>query len=228
MSWTWSGIQVQPAFANGSTPMPINMAVEAIPLGIPGSHSYTGPNGTILLGKNTSTTVVRHSHTLCHIIQLTLVFAKYEYNPFEFGSWTGRVKVFADLQYFGNASLVNSSICVEGYDSAVFVTGSVITGINYWVTESTANGTVGQFARRSIPSKRWTPYPSNEAEIEEMGISGGNAGIINDLPGFESALGVTAPNTILYGNVTNPFYGWNSNAITGGAELQKQLVLIDG
>ncbi|KAG9013268.1 hypothetical protein FRB93_000791 [Tulasnella sp. JGI-2019a] len=213
MSWTWSGIQVQPEFSSGSTPMPIHMAVEAIPLGIPGSYSYTGPNGTILLGTNTSTTV-------------------YEYNPFEFGSWTGRVKAFADLQYFGsplyNASPMNSSICVEGYDSAVFVTGSVVTGINYWVAESTTNGTVGQFAKRDMPSKRWTPYPANEDKLEQIKINEGNAGLVNDLPGFEASLGVTAPNTILYGNVTNPFYGWKSNAITGGAELQKQLVLLDG
>lgn len=53
LSFTWSGIQAEPSFANGSTPMPILMTDEVIPYGLEGSLSWNTTNGTILHASNT-------------------------------------------------------------------------------------------------------------------------------------------------------------------------------
>lgn len=57
----------------------------------------------------------------------------YEVTPFEFGSWTGRVKAFANTKYLGtplqNGQPVNNT-CVEGYDSAIYVGGTSLTALN--------------------------------------------------------------------------------------------------
>ena len=53
LGFTMSGIQAQPAFANGTTPMPIFMNDEVIPLGLEGSVSWNTTNGTILYASNT-------------------------------------------------------------------------------------------------------------------------------------------------------------------------------
>lgn len=53
LGFTWSGIQVQPSFANGTTPMAILMNDEVIPYGLEGSFSWNTTNGTILYASNT-------------------------------------------------------------------------------------------------------------------------------------------------------------------------------
>lgn len=53
LGFTWSGVQAQPSFANGTTPMPILMVDEVIPYGLEGSLSWNTTNGTILHASNT-------------------------------------------------------------------------------------------------------------------------------------------------------------------------------
>jgi len=54
--------------------------------------------------------------------------------PFEYGSWQGRASAFADMKYAGTTlsggQPVNSSICVEGFDTAAFAVGSAEMAIN--------------------------------------------------------------------------------------------------
>ena len=60
---------------------------------------------------------------------------QYEYTPFEFGSWTGRAKAFAALQYLGTnltgGQPIASDRCVEGYDTALFVCGTCLSALNF-------------------------------------------------------------------------------------------------
>ena len=58
LAWTWSGIQANPAFVNGSIPMPITMNQEVIPQGYPGSYGFTIGNVSILAPPPGDTTIV--------------------------------------------------------------------------------------------------------------------------------------------------------------------------
>jgi hypothetical protein len=64
-----------------------------------------------------------------------LLTSQYEFTPFEFGSWTGRVQAFAELDYLGTTLYggdpVNTTLCVLGYDAATFLGGITTAAINF-------------------------------------------------------------------------------------------------
>ncbi|KAG8880528.1 hypothetical protein FRB97_000698, partial [Tulasnella sp. 331] len=189
LGFTWSGVQVQPSFANGSTPMPILMVDEVIPFGLEGSVSWDTINGTILHGSNTSKTY-------------------YEFTPFEFGSWRGRVKAFLDMEYLGtpmNGGVpANASVCINGYDSVAFCAGIGYAAANLWLAESTTDGVLGQFAKRSKRSK--IPYPPNEDKLEQERVRAQLLPNVEEFGGLEELVKENLT-TILYAYTTNPFYG---------------------
>ncbi|KAG8845363.1 hypothetical protein FRB96_002521 [Tulasnella sp. 330] len=207
LGFTWSGVQVQPSFANGSTPMPILMTDEVIPYGLQGSLSWNTINGTILYPSNASQTY-------------------YELTPFEFGSWRGRVKAFLDIEYFGTPMSgglpINASVCINGYDSAAFCAGAGFAAANLWLAASTTDGVLGQFAKRSK-----IPYPANEDKLEQERLGAESLPSVNEIGGIEELLKENLT-TILYGYTTNPFYGMNTSAIDPVAASQKELLLVDG
>ncbi|KAG8845364.1 hypothetical protein FRB96_002522 [Tulasnella sp. 330] len=210
LGFTWSGVQVQPSFANGSTPMPILMTDEVIPYGLQGSLSWDTINGTILYPSNASQTY-------------------YELTPFEFGSWRGRVKAFLDIEYFGTPMSgglpINASVCINGYDSAAFCAGAGFAAANLWLAESTTDGVLGQFAKRSKRSK--IPYPPNEDKLEQERVRAQLLPNVKELGGIEELLKENLT-TILYGYTPNPFYGMNTSAIDPVAASQEELLLVDG
>lgn len=58
----------------------------------------------------------------------------YEFTPFEFGSWRGRVKAFLDMEFLGTplkgGAPANASICINGYDSVAFCAGTGYAAAN--------------------------------------------------------------------------------------------------
>ena len=58
----------------------------------------------------------------------------YEFTPFEFGSWLGRVKAFLDVQFLGTAMNggvpANATECIAGYDTVAFCAGTGFAALN--------------------------------------------------------------------------------------------------
>lgn len=110
------------------------MADEVIPTGSAGSNSFESPNGTVLFPRYESNdTIVSRSFSSIRIYSLISSF-QYEITPLEYGSWQGRASAFANTKFAGtslNGGVpVNTNVCVEGFDSAAFTLGSVVTAIN--------------------------------------------------------------------------------------------------
>ncbi|KAL7422107.1 hypothetical protein Q5752_002750 [Cryptotrichosporon argae] len=218
LSLTYSGIQARSAFANGSTPMPILMVVEVVPPGLANASALVStPNGTIYIPQNDSITA-------------------YEFTPFWFGSWTGRVRGFTDLAYFGTRLVdgqpANPNACIQGYDTMSFVLGLCDSAMNFWFASSQTNGTVGQFARRRLHApdrhaKRDSiPYPANEDSLEQLRVLGQEESELALLPEIVALLGQNLTD-VIYGKAVNPFYNYSVGA-DGGAASQTELWLADG
>ena len=107
------------------------------------------------------------------------------------------------------------------------------------VLESETNGTIGQFAKRSIAAplekRQNIPYPSNEAVIEQERVSAETVPFLESVPAIVS--GVLLPNTpyspsaleqVLFGAIPNPFFGSSISGINAEAASQEQLLLVDG
>lgn len=137
------------------------------------------------------------------------------------------------MEYYGtnlsNASPVNSSQCVNGFDSAAFIAGTSLSAVNLWLAQYYTNGTVGQFAKRQSGGEDRLPYPANEDIIEQMRVNDATAPFIEEeLPEILGAFNLSIE-VGLYGTVPNPFYGINDNSIIeGGAGEQDYLLLVDG
>lgn len=136
------------------------------------------------------------------------------------------------MEYYGtnlsNSSPVNSSQCVNGFDSAAFLAGTSLSAVNLWLAEYYTNGTVGQFAKRQEQSSGKLPYPPNEDIIEQMRVSDGTAPFIEEeLPEILGAFNLSVE-VGLYGTVPNPFFGINDESVTNGAGEQDYLLLVDG
>jgi lysophospholipase len=156
------------------------------------------------------------------------------------------MQAFTPMEYYGtnysNASPVNSSECVNGFDSAAYIAGTSLSAVNLWLAEYYSNGTVGQFSKRqnSDSSGGKLPYPENEAVIEQMRVADGTAPFIEgELPEILGAFGNLSIEEGLYGLVSNPFYGIKGDGskdeygitndyITEGAGEQEYLFLVDG
>ena len=214
MSYTWSGIQVQESFINGSHPMPITVAAEVVPPGLNGSSSANlmGPyyNGTILAPTNPTQ-------------------VQYEFTPFEYGSWVGRVRGFADIHYMGtnmsNGSPTNEGDCVEGFDTAVFTVGIASDSLSGWTGSAETGGVVDLFVKRAVPGETPEPYPSNYANLSDQAQVTDVLGVISNLAHISEVLH-SEPQDYFYAKIANPFQGWAES----GADVasQEDLWLVDG
>lgn len=100
------------------------------------------------------------------------------------------------------------------------------------IIENSSNGTVGQFDKRAIAatstssSASFTPYPSNEAVIEEKRVAAITTEFVASLPALWAQFSNASLLSSLYGIWPNPFKGYNAS----GSNLQKQndLMLVDG
>ncbi|KAJ7740533.1 FabD/lysophospholipase-like protein [Mycena metata] len=203
---TFSGLFSSAAYTNGSVPLPFLIAAEGIPEGLPGSNSYDG----ILFPINNAT-----NQTI------------YEISPIEFGSWQGRAQAFLPTAHLGTAFKAgvpaNTSECVTGFDSSVWVLGAAESAVADWVVIQDTNNTRGKFSRKRAE----LPFPANETEIlnqnqvQELG-----AFIDNVLPGILKLLGNATIQEVGYGLVANPFFGYDKS--DAGLQQQETLVLVDG
>lgn len=158
---------------------------------------------------------------------------QFEATPFEFGSWTGRIKAFTDIAYLGtnysNSAPVNTSECVEGLDTGAYLTGTSAAAVNLWLAQYYTNGTVGQFAKRQEQEQGKLPYPANEAVIEQMRVNDATAPFIEfELPEILGAFGNLSVQDALYGIVANPWFGIEDDSVEDGASQQGYLFLVDG
>ncbi|KLO18926.1 FabD/lysophospholipase-like protein, partial [Schizopora paradoxa] len=216
LSLTWSGIQTNPTFLNASYPLPILMANEVIPSGLPGSNSFETPNGTVLFPRYENNDTI------------------YEITPIEYGSWQGRASAFASTKFSGTAlssgAPLDSNRCVEGYDSAAFTLGSVVTAINLWIIENLTDGIDGQFAKRDVKgtktSSTFIPYPTNAAQLGEERTANASTAFVEMLPLLFELMGNPPFESALYGLWPNPFIGFNASSES--LQKQSELMLVDG
>ncbi|KAI0818516.1 FabD/lysophospholipase-like protein [Irpex lacteus] len=205
----WSDITTFSNFSAGLSPLPILTYNEVIPPGLPGHNSFHG----LLLPTNNA--------------RLNGTF--YEATPFEVGSWQGRVSAFVKTQYLGTnfshgAPLNNT--CVQGFDTAAFMLGSADSAMNFWVSESLSNGTVGQFAKRSGSDLLKIPYPPHEDQLEQQRTEQSLLPDVQALPGFLELIGNLSAQDAVYGLWPNPFHG--SKFADKHLQTQDFLYLTDG
>lgn len=136
------------------------------------------------------------------------------------------------MEYYGtnlsNAAPVNTSECVNGFDSGAFVAGTSLSAVNLWLAQYYTNGTVGQFAKRQSGGADRLPYPANEDVIEQMRVNDATTPFIEEeLPEILGAFNLSIE-VGLYGTVPNPFFGVNDESVTDGAGEQDYLLLVDG
>ncbi|KAJ7740555.1 FabD/lysophospholipase-like protein [Mycena metata] len=203
---TFSGLFSSAAYTNGSVPLPFLIMAEGIPEGLPGSNSYDG----ILFPVNNAT-----NQTI------------YEISPIEFGSWQGRAQAFLPTAHLGTTFKagipVNTSECVTGFDSSVWVLGAAESAIADWVVIQDTNNTRGEFSRKRAE----LPFPANETEIEDQKITQELGAFVTDiLPGVLNLLGNATIQEVGYGLVANPFFGYDKS--DAALQQQKTLVLVDG
>lgn len=77
---------------------------------------------------------------------------KWEFNPFEFGTFEGPQGGFMPMEWLGTpldaGKPMNSSLCVKGFDSVAFVVGASGNSFNFWYMAAMSNNTNGRFSKR--------------------------------------------------------------------------------
>jgi len=160
--------------------------------------------------------------------------SQYEITPIEYGSWQGRASAFANTKFDGTSLIggipANVNICILGFDSAAFTLGSSVTAINLWIIENLTNGSVGQFAKReadaTTSSSSFTPYPTNEAQLEQERIESASTAFVEMLPLLFELMGNPSFESSLYGLWPNPFFGFNAS--DEHLQTQGELMFVDG
>ena len=96
--------------------------------------------------------------------------------------------------------------------------------------EGITNGSIGQFAKRSISSSledsSKASYPPDEPQLEQQTVAANQAGLVAEIPGIAAMLQTTFQD-ILYAKIPNPFFGYEASS-TGGINRQTQLYIVDG
>jgi len=123
-----------------------------------------------------------------------------------------------------------------------------LKGLFLGTTESLTNGTVGQFAKRSVDEsdkrrnsysprndffpryqRRSIPYPENEDVLEQERVEFNDIGLVKELPYILGLFGNPPLQDVLYGKIPNPFMGLPSSAgVEQIAASQEDLWLVDG
>ncbi|OZJ06782.1 hypothetical protein BZG36_00403 [Bifiguratus adelaidae] len=122
VSITWSDIATYDWFANGSWPMPILLIAEVL------------PNDTEY--QNTGVRIPGPNNPLV------------EYNPFEWGTWSG------DMAYF-----------MQRFDNATFAMGTSLQASSFWYLQNMTMGQFPPFAKRSLLSGNWKRSLRKRADV---------------------------------------------------------------
>jgi lysophospholipase len=82
----------------------------------------------------------------------------YEWSPLEIGAWSSGEwsgpGAFFPIKYLGTKMADGKPVddCVVGFDRATYMLGVAADAVNFWLIEAYSNGTLGNFAKRSVDS----------------------------------------------------------------------------
>lgn len=148
----------------------------------------------------------------------------YEWNPVEFGAWTGP-EAFMPIEYLGtkmaDGAPVDKNRCVTKFEQVSYVLGLATDAWNaYWI-ESLSNGTEGAFTKREEKS---TAEPSSSHE-KRSAITFPLSELEALKKGFAKAFNYSRDDG-MYQSLPNPFAKKTSTSLASDPPVN--LTIVDG